>query len=277
MATGRGAGVFDGTLYAASTAHHRAFDDAVLGPLPLRPGARVLDLGCGVGDLTARVADVVLEAGSGLVVGVDLSPSSIRRARARWQRPGLHLRVGALQHLAQVVPETGFDAVMSVATLHWVPWEDHPALLATVRERLAPGGTLSVDMGGHGQIAAARTVLDPLLLGRSTGTDTGPGADGPWCFPDATSYAGLLGAAGLSVSRCALVHQRRSMPDAVALEGWLRSQVLPAYEPWLPGGDDREPALADVVDRCSSALRRDDGSYDQDYVRLDVVAVRDAA
>ncbi len=270
VATGPGgAGVFDGTLYAANTAHHRAFDDDVLRPLPLRPGARVLDLGCGVGDLTARVADVVLAQGEGLVVGVDLSPSNVEVGRVRWGRPGLQLRVGALQHLAQVVPETGFDAVMSVATLHWVPADDHPALLAAVRERLAPGGTLRIDMGGQGQIAAARAVLEPLLLA--------DGAEAPWCFPDPTSYAGLLAAAGLAVQRCRLVHQRRAMPDAAALEGWLRSQVLPAYEPWLRDDEGREPQLTHLVERCTGALRRDDGSFDQDFVRLDVVATRDAA
>lgn len=205
MAGRSGAAQFDGTLYAENTAHHRAFDDAVLQPLALRPGARVLDLGCGVGDLTARVADVVLDGGSGLVVGLDLSASNIAGAQQRWGRPGLQLRVGALQRLSEVVPEKGFDAVLSAATLHW-------------------------------------------------------------------AYAALLDAAQLATRCCRLVHQRRAMADAAALEGWLRSQVLPAYEPWLPTGGGREPLLADVVNRCPRALRRDDGSFDQDYVRLDVVA-----
>lgn len=183
----RGAGVFDGPLYAANTAHHRAFDDAVL----------------------------------------------------------------------------------SVATLHWRPDSDHPALLAAARDRLAPCGLLRVDMGGEGQIAAARAALDPLLRPA--------GATGPRYSPGSAVYAGVLDAAGFQVQRCQLVHQRRSIPDGAALEGWLRSQALPAYEPWLPGHDDREPLLNDLLERCRRSLRRDDGSFDQDYVRLDVLASRGAS
>ncbi len=69
---GGAAGLFDGALYAANTAHHRAHDDAVLAGLPLRPGADVLDLGCGSGDLTARLVPMVAP---GRVVGLDVSPS----------------------------------------------------------------------------------------------------------------------------------------------------------------------------------------------------------
>jgi ubiquinone/menaquinone biosynthesis C-methylase UbiE len=47
---------WDGALYAANTDHHRRYDDRFLSTLPLRPTDRVLDLGCGSGDLTATVA-----------------------------------------------------------------------------------------------------------------------------------------------------------------------------------------------------------------------------
>ncbi len=47
---------FDGTLYAANTAHHRAHDADVLADVPLAPGTDVLDLGCGSGDFTASPA-----------------------------------------------------------------------------------------------------------------------------------------------------------------------------------------------------------------------------
>jgi ubiquinone/menaquinone biosynthesis C-methylase UbiE len=78
---------------------HRAFDDAVLAGTDLRPGRDVLDIGCGVGDLTAHVADLVAPGGS--VLGVDAAAGMIETASAR-TRPGLSFRRCAAQDLDSV-------------------------------------------------------------------------------------------------------------------------------------------------------------------------------
>jgi trans-aconitate methyltransferase len=250
---------WDGALYAGNTAHHRAFDDAVLAGADLGPGRDVLDIGCGVGDLTARVADLVGPEGS--VLGVDSSPGMIEQASAR-TRPGLAFAVCAAQDLDAVVAPRSADVVLSVACLHWVPGADHPGVLASVRRVLRPGGTFRADFGGAGQIAAARAILDEesARLG---------GPTGPWYFPEAGEYATLLDAAGLVPARVRLVRQRRAVPDVV---GWLRSQVLQAYLPGLPDDAARGAFTAAAERRAVAELRRADGSHDQDYVRVDVVA-----
>ena len=80
-------GAFDGALYATATAH-RAHDDAALAAVGLRPGLDVLDLGCGVGDLTLRLWDAVLLGGS--VTGLDASASVLATAVATaGERPRL--------------------------------------------------------------------------------------------------------------------------------------------------------------------------------------------
>jgi trans-aconitate methyltransferase len=255
---------WDGTLYAGNTAHHRAFDADVLAGAQLGPGRHVLDLGCGVGDLTAHVADLVAPGGS--VLGVDAAPDMIERA-SRLARPGLSFVVCPAQELDSVVPPASVDVVLSVACLHWVPGPHHPGVLASVRRALRPGGTFRADLGGAGQIAAARAILDEesARLG---------GPTGPWYFPDPDEYTALLTAAGFEPGRgrVRLVHQRRAVPDGPALGGWLRSQVLMAYLPGLPDDAARAEFTATAQRRCLAELRRTDGSYDQDYVRLDVVA-----
>jgi hypothetical protein len=147
-----------------------------------------------------------------------------------------------------------------------VPGDDQPAVLDGVRSILRTGGVLRVDMGGAGQIAATRAVLDEV-----SARFGGPAS--PWYFPGPGEYAALLEAAGLTVRRARLVRQRRSFADPAAFEGWLRSQVLPAY---LPGvaSELRTPFASACVAEGTACLRRADGSYDQDYVRLDVIAAR---
>jgi trans-aconitate 2-methyltransferase len=255
--------LFDGELYAANTGHHRAFDAGVLADAGLFAGARVLDLGCGAGDLTATVAGLVAP---GTVLGLDASPTQVEHARRTYPLPGLDFAVGRAQRLAELVPAAGFDVVLSVAVLHWVPEPDQPAVLAAVVRALWPGGVFRADLGGHGQIAAAQAELDQLSARYGGNTS-------PWFFPDQGQYRGLLERAGLRVQRADLVRQRRSMPGRVELVGWLRSQVLPAYLPGLPD-PARERFVGEALDTLPQLLRRPDGSYDQDYVRMDVLATR---
>jgi SAM-dependent methyltransferase len=200
----------------------------------------------------------------GRVVGVDVSPSQVEHARAH--HGAAEFLVGRAQDVGALLPPASFDVVVSVATLHWVPDADQAAVLAGVASVLRPGGTLRIDMGGAGQIAAAREVLDDVSA--SFG-----GPSSPWYFPSAAEYRARLEGAGFAVRRAGLVRQRRSFPDAGAFEGWLRSQVLPAYVPGIAPGRRAafaEACLATGLER----LRRDDGTYDQDYVRLHAVATR---
>jgi hypothetical protein len=68
-----------------------------------------------------------------------------------------------------------------------------------------------------------------------------------------------------------LRRQRRPLPDRDALIGWLRSQVAIAYEADMQPADV-EKFRRRVEARAIRELRRPDSSYDQDYVRLDLLA-----
>jgi ubiquinone/menaquinone biosynthesis C-methylase UbiE len=105
---------FDGALYAANTAHHRAHDAEVLEGVALAPGLAVLDLGCGSGDFTAGLVPKVSPGGH--VVGVDVSPSQVEHARAHHR--GADFVGGRAQDVGALFPPSSFDVVVSVATLH---------------------------------------------------------------------------------------------------------------------------------------------------------------
>ena len=263
-----GQGAWDGGLYAAHSSHHRGTDVTVLADLDLRPDARVLDLGCGHGDLTASIAALVP---GGHVLGIDASPQMVATAADRHaanQTTNLSFACVPAQELERVVAPGSLDAVVSVACLHWVPREDHPAVLRQIAAALRPGGVLRADFGGYGQIAAARVILDEESAAVGGPTD-------PWYFPRPEDYAPMVEAAGLSLDGgwVRLLHQRRSFSDAAAVLGMLRSQTYMAYDGAM-SPQNRATFRAHVDERAPRNLLRHDGTYDLDYVRMDLLARR---
>src|SRR5260221_7614546 len=94
--------------YAATAHFVPAFGAPVVELLAPQPGERILDLGCGDGVLTAKIA-----AAGALVVAVDAAPDMVAAARAK----GIDARVVPGPRLAFV---REFHAVVSNAALHWV-------------------------------------------------------------------------------------------------------------------------------------------------------------
>jgi trans-aconitate 2-methyltransferase len=117
----------------------------------VRPQAdmRVIDLGCGTGELTALLAERFENA---RVVGIDSSPEMLERAAPR---AGDRVRF-QLQDIAEVDDYDAYDLVFSHAALQWVP--DNRSLMARMLARMKPGSQLAVQVPkneGHPSHASA--------------------------------------------------------------------------------------------------------------------------
>ncbi len=139
-------------------------------------GERILDLGCGTGQLTAEIAKQGAQ-----VVGLDNSAKMIGQARQNY--PGLSFMLG---DAASFHSDRTFDAVFSNAALHWVKQAD--AAAESIARALQPGGRFVAEFGGKGNIAFGPQRIDP---------STGTGADArcPWYYPSIGEYAAAAGAA----------------------------------------------------------------------------------
>lgn len=248
---------WDGTHYADHTEHHRRYDSVMTTRLESTASdARILDVGCGVGDFTAGLRSLVP---NGSVRGVDADASMIATAAERNASTDISFDVCRAQDVASLGAGT-VDVLVSTACLHWLPRGDHPAFLDGARTVLARGGRLLVEMGGHGQLADVRGVLDPLAAALG-------GQPPTWWFAAPEQYLPMVRDAGFAVDTCELLTQTRSLADVEAMRGWLTSQVLVGYRPHLPTATwDAfvDGALAGV----EQLLRQPNGSCDVTYVRL---------
>src|SRR6478672_11169207 len=101
---------WDAELYEAQHAFVWQMGAALIDILAPKPGERILDVGCGTGQLTHEIAERGAE-----VVGVDASPEMIGQARQNY--PGMRLM---LQDAVSMTFAGEFDAVFSNAALHWI-------------------------------------------------------------------------------------------------------------------------------------------------------------
>lgn len=227
---------------------------ALVDLLDPQAGERILDLGCGTGDIAATIAERDAQ-----VVGVDASPAMIESARARF--PALDFRVA---DAADLPFEAEFDAVFSHAVLHWVPHADDAA--RGIARTLKPGGRFVAEFGGHRNCEALETAFADALR-RIARRDY----RSPWFFPRLPDYAALLERYGLLV-RAAWYYER---PTPLQGEDGLRQWLLQFLPQHLDGLDTatHDAVLADTETALRPVLWRD-GAWQADYRRLRIVAER---
>jgi trans-aconitate methyltransferase len=221
-----------------------------------QPGERVLDLGCGTGHLTADIAD----RGPALV-GIDADAEMI--ARATEAHPALDFRQADARTFALDEP---VDAVFSNAALHWIPADDHGAVLERVAAVLVDGGRFVAEFGGTGNVAAITDALAAEL------TDRGYASEHPWYFPSVGEYAPRLERAGFEVRDARLFDRPTTLSGADGLREWIEMFGDSFFEA-VPE-QDRESVLSGVEDRLRTEYF-DGEDWTADYRRLRVRAVRE--
>lgn len=130
------------------TQRSEPFDD-LLKLLDSRPGLRVVDLGCGTGELTRRLADSL--PGSD-ILGLDSSPQMLEMAQEHI-RPGLRFEPGNQAKL-----DGKWDLIFSNAALQWS--ENHQGLIPDLFDRLTAGGQIAVQVPSNHNSKAHLTISE---------------------------------------------------------------------------------------------------------------------
>jgi trans-aconitate 2-methyltransferase len=201
------------------------FDDlrALVEP---EPGMRIVDLGCGTGELTAELHEAFAARET---LGIDRSAKMLERS-TRFARPGLRFAPG---DIAAFSADREWDLLFSNAALQWVGEHEH--LVPRLAAALAPGGQLAIqvpanfDHASH-RVAAEVAAEEPFaqaLEGR-------PARVLGVLAPEA--YATLLDRCGFARQHVRLQVYGHHLASRDEVVEWVRGTLLTAYEDALPPG-----------------------------------------
>jgi len=222
--------------------------DEALRLVPPWPGERVLDIGCGFGDTTQRIAQLVGQSGE--AVGVDAAPRFIATATEEATQAGVSNTRFMVADVENTTFEDTFD--MAFSRMGTMFFANPVAAMRNVREALVPGGRLAMvvwrakdenEWMYRPQLITERFVKKPEEYDEPT---CGPG---PFSMANADTTSGILVAAGfeqVSLRRCDLPIRMNSVDEAVELAMTLG----PAGEILRLSGDRaahlREPVAAAI-------------------------------
>ena len=232
--------------YAAHARYVTRLGEPMIDLLAPQPGETILDLGCGDGILTQKLA-----ATGARVIGVDASPDFVTAAQAL----GVDTRL--MDARALDLPER-FDAVFSNAALHWIP--EAGTVVAGVRRHLKANGRFVGEFGGFGNVAAIVTAILAVLDRNGVARP----ARFPWYFPTVEEYGALLERHGFAIDVLGLFPRPTPLPTGI--RPWLRIFAQPFFAGVAEA--ERGAQIDEMVHLLQTSLCDRDGNWIADYVRL---------
>ncbi|QFS47091.1 class I SAM-dependent methyltransferase [Nostoc sphaeroides] len=247
---------WDTSLYEDKHAFVWQYGEDLLQLLNPQPGESILDLGCGTGQLTEKIA----QAGAD-VWGIDSAPAMIEKARENYP----HIRFD-VANAANFQVDKPLDAVFSNAVLHWVKEAD--SAIASIHQSLKPGGRFVAEFGGKGNVLAIATALESALQGINIPTQ----ALNPWYFPSIGEYATLLEQQGFDVIYAMLFARPTPLAEGEAgMANWIE-MFASTFLAGLSG--EQQIQVIRVVEEYLKPTLYQQGTWTADYRRIRIVAIK---
>lgn len=218
---------------------------------------KVLDLGCGTGDLANVLHELNVD-----VVGIDYSENMIEQAKTKYPQIPFHVVD------ATCLPyENEFDAVFSNAVLHWI--KRPKEVVEGIYRSLKPSGRMVVEFGGAGNV---KTITDELIKQIKAASVPYTDEHFPWYFPTIGEYTSLLESVGFHI--CYAVHFSRptKLSGEDGLRNWLEMFSPSLFEKTKQGM--KEHIFNTTIENLRPHLFKE-GDWYADYKRIRIVAVKE--
>lgn len=243
---------WDATEYYAKHDFVFKYGESLLSLMPAAPG-KVLDIGCGTGELSQELAEAGFD-----VVGVDQSEAMLEKAIAHF--PAVEFELGDILNYAGKPAQ--YDALFSNACFHWIRAQDR---LANVMHRLLkPNGILVAEFGGVGNI---QTIADGF---KTELAKFGIDYQSPFYFPSVSEYRDLLTRHGFQQVDLEAYDRPTPLKDGRAgLRNWVAQFFASDLEQLSP---DQQNDLFDHLDEALEEKLWHGDHWEADYRRLRVRA-----
>jgi trans-aconitate methyltransferase len=242
---------WNATLYEGKHAFVWQYGEDLLHLLSPQPNERILDIGCGTGQLTAKIAET-----GATVTGLDADAAMIKKAKLNY--PNLEFAVADARSF-QV--DTRFDAVFSNATLHWI--REPEAVIDCIYSALKSGGRFVAEFGGQGNVKAITNALHQVLEVSTS--------ESSWYFPSIGEYTSLLEQHGFDVTYAVLFDRPTPLPDGEAgLKNWL---LMFGARFFVNNTHQETENIIQAVEQILKPILYSNGVWTIDYRRLRIVAV----
>lgn len=247
------------TLYEGKHGFVWKYGEELIELLAPKPGEYILDLGCGTGQLTDKIATT-----GATVIGIDRSEEMIIKAKQNY--PQLKFEVADATNFKVEKP---LDAVFSNAVLHWIKQPE--LVINCIQQNLKPGGRFVAEFGGKGNVKQIVQALTENLA--NSGYSVSPEVN-PWYFPSIGEYTCLLEKNGLEVTYAHLFARPTPLEDGnVGLANWLKmfaSNFLSGLS-----AEQQNQIIKQVIIKLKPTLYSD-GIWKVDYRRIRIVSVKNS-
>ncbi len=254
---------WDSKDYAANSEAQRQWAVELMAKLGLQGDEHVLDIGCGDGKVTARLA---AELERGEVLGIDSSPDMIRLAKkAHGKGRNLDFCLADARSLSFTAE---FDVIFSNAALHWI--RDHRPVVQGMFNALKPGGRVLVQMGGKGNAGAVVQAMEQVIE-RPPWREYFEDFTFPYGFHGPEEYRQWLEKLGFTIRYIRLVPKDMVHENREKFTGWLRTTWLPYLQ--RVEADNQAEFIEEVV-TAYMGHRDPQEPVHTEMVRLEYLAVR---
>ena len=226
------------------------YGEDVISWLAPQSGERILDVGCGTGTLTEKLAE-----NGAIVTGIDASAEMIAKAKEAY--PNIQFFVKDATNFSFDEP---FDAVFSNATLHWI--NDQEKALQCIYNSLKQGGRFVFEMGGKHNIESIHNAVKKALMEEAFENNTNVVSN---YFPSVAEQAMLLEKVGFEIRNVACFKRPTKLEGEDGMKNWI-VQFCGFFFKNI-SAEQKEKIIGKAVEYLRPKNYQD-GVWYADYVRL---------